>query len=134
MQTQFFGLGSSTFQMVSPPAHQSADPNKPTTFEQALAQLNAECDQVMVKKQRDYGNLNIAIWGVSGVAVRLTDKVMRLRELILSGNLPQNESIRDTAVDIRNYGLILLMLIDGLWGLPMEVTQNTEQAEGLRLE
>ena len=114
--------------------HQSADPNKPATFEQALAQLNAECDQVMVKKQRDYGNLNIAIWGVSGVAVRLTDKVMRLRELILSGNLPQNESIRDTAVDIRNYGLILLMLIDGLWGLPMEVTQNTEQAEGLRLE
>ena len=49
MQTQFFGLGSSTFQMVSPPAHQSADPNKPATFEQALAQLNAECDQVMVK-------------------------------------------------------------------------------------
>ena len=106
------------------------DPNKPVTFEQAMARLNAECDRVMVKKQLDYGNLNIAIWGVSGVAVRLTDKVMRLRELILSGHLPQNESIRDTAVDIRNYGLILLMLIDDLWGLPMEVIQNTEQAEG----
>jgi hypothetical protein len=122
MQTQLFGLGSST--------SQSADPNKSVTFEQAMARLNAECDRVMVKKRRDYGNLNIAIWGVSGVAVRLTDKVMRLRELILSGHLPQNESIRDTAVDIRNYGLILLMLIDDLWGLPVEVTQNTEQAEG----
>lgn len=109
--------------------HQSADLNKPATFEQALAQLNAECDQIMIKKQLDYGNLNIAIWGVLGVAVRLTDKVMRLRELLLSGRLPQNESIRDTAVDIRNYGLILLMLIDGLWGLPMETTQNTEQTE-----
>ena len=106
------------------------DPNKPVTFEQAMARLNAECDRVMVKKQLDYGNLNIAIWGVSGVAVRLTDKVMRLRELILSGRPPQNESIRDTAVDIRNYGLILLMLVDGLWGLPMEAVQNTEQAEG----
>lgn len=126
MQTQFFGLGSSSFQVAGPPA----DPNKPATFEQAMVRLNAECDRVMAKKQRDYGNLNIAIWGVSGVAVRLTDKVMRLRELILSGNLPQNESIRDTAVDIRNYGLILLMLIDDLWGLPMEVIQNTEQAEG----
>jgi hypothetical protein len=125
MQTQFFDFRNSTFQVADP-----ADPNKPATFEQAMARLNAECDQVMIKKQLDYGNLNIAIWDVLGVAVRLTDKVMRLRELLLSGHLPQNESIRDTAVDIRNYGLILLMLIDDLWGLPMAVTQNTEQAEG----
>lgn len=130
MQVQFFGLGSSTFQMAGSPVHQSADPNKPATFEQAMAQLNAECDRVMIKKQCDYGSLNIAIWDALGVAVRLTDKVMRLRELILSGRLSQNESIRDTAVDIRNYGLILLMLIDGLWGLPMEAAQNAEQAKG----
>jgi len=129
MQIQFSGLGNSTPQVTGPPVHQSVDPNKPATFEQALAWLNAECDQVMIKKQLDYGNLNIAIWGVLGVAVRLTDKVMRLRELILSGCPPQNESIRDTAVDIRNYGLILLMLVDGLWGLPMEAVQNTEQTE-----
>ncbi len=130
MQTQFFGLGNSISQVTGSPAHQSADPNKPTTFEQALVRLNAECDQVMIKKQLDYGNLNIAIWDVLGVAVRLTDKVMRLRELILSGRLPQNESIRDTAVDIRNYGAILLMLVDGLWGLPMEAAQNNEQTKG----
>ena len=130
MQIQFFGLGNSTIQVTDPSVHQSADPNKPATFEQALAKLNTECDQIMIKKQLDYGNLNIAIWSVLGVAVRLTDKVMRLRELILSGRLPQNESIRDTAVDIRNYGLILLMLVDGLWGLPIEATQNTEQTEG----
>lgn len=130
MQTQFLGLGNSTLQAAGSLVHQSADPNKPATFEQAMVRLNAECDRIMVKKQRDYGNLNIAIWDVLGVAVRLTDKVMRLRELTLSGHLPQNESIRDTAVDIRNYGLILLMLIDGLWGLPMEATQNIKQAEG----
>jgi len=130
MQTQFFGLRSPTLQAAGSPAHQSADPNKPATFEQVMAQLNAECDRAMIKKRLDYGNLNIAVWDVLGVAVRLTDKVMRLRELILSGRPPQNESIRDTAVDIRNYGLILLMLVDGLWGLPMEATQNTEQVEG----
>ena len=130
MQIQFFGLGNSTSQVACPPACQSADPNKPVTFEQAMARLNAECDRVMIKKQLDYGNLNIAIWDVLGVAVRLTDKVMRLRELLLSGRPPQIESIRDTAGDIRNFGLILLMLADGLWGLPMETTQNTEQIEG----
>ena len=124
MQTQFFDFRNSTLQVTDP-----ADPNRPATFEQALARLNAECDRVMIKKQLDYGSLNIAIWDVLGVAVRLTDKVMRLRELILSGRPPQNESIRDTAVDVRNYGLILLMLIDGLWGLPMEAVQNTEQTE-----
>ena len=110
--------------------HQSVDPDKPATFEQALARLNAECDRVMIKKQLDYGNLNITIWDALGVAVRLTDKVMRLRELVLSGRPPQNESIRDTAIDIRNYGLILLMPVDDLWGLPMETAQNTEQTEG----
>ena len=47
---------------------------KPITFEQALARLNAECDRVMIEKQLDYGNLNIAIWGVLGVAVRLTTR------------------------------------------------------------
>ena len=70
----------------------SADPNKPVTFEQAMARLNAECDQIMIKKQLDYGNLNIAIWDVLGVAVRLTDKVMRLRELLLSGRPPLPEA------------------------------------------
>ena len=130
MYAQFFGLGNSISQVANPSVHQSADSNKPITFEQALTRLNAECDRVMIRKQLDYGNLNIAIWDVLGVAVRLTDKVMRLRELILSGRLPQNESIRDTAVDIRNYGIILLMLVDDLWGLPMEVVQNTEQTEG----
>ena len=75
--------------MQTQSVYQSADPNKPATFEQVMAQLNAECDRAMIKKRLDYGNLNIAVWDVLGVAVRLTDKVMRLRELILSGRPPQ---------------------------------------------
>ena len=87
------GLGNSTLRVTGPPVHRSADPNKPIT-RAGPGPAKRECDRVMIKKQIDYGNLNITIWDVLGVAVRLTDKVMRLRELILGGRLPQNEFIR----------------------------------------
>lgn len=90
------------------------------TFEQALDAKLAECRTLMIRKQLDYGPGNISTWGEIGVAVRLTDKIERLRNLFMSGRTPQNESIRDTAIDIANYGLILLMVLDKEWGLPME--------------
>jgi len=94
--------------------------DRPQTFEQALAAINAECDEVMIRKQLDYGPDNITTWGLLGIAVRSTDKVMRLKELLTSGREPQNESLRDTLVDLRNYATIGLMLMDGVWGLPLE--------------
>ncbi len=57
--------------------------------------------------------------GLLGIAVRSTDKVMRLKELLTSGREPQNESLRDTLVDLRNYATIGLMLMDDTWGLPV---------------
>lgn len=80
----------------------------------------------MIRKQLDYGPQNISAWGPIGVAVRLTDKIERLRNLLLKGRKPQNESLRDTAIDIANYGLILLLLLDGEWGLPMEAEAGEE--------
>ncbi|HEY8342293.1 MAG TPA: hypothetical protein VIK75_04680 [Calditerricola sp.] len=94
--------------------------DRPQTFEQALAAINAECDEVMIRKQLDYGSENISVWGLLGIAVRSTDKVMRLKELLTSGREPKNESLRDTFVDLRNYATIGLMLMDGNWGLPVE--------------
>ena len=94
--------------------------SEPKTFEAALDQKLAECRRVMIAKQLDYGPGNISSWGEIGVAVRLTDKVERLRNLLMSGRKPENESIRDTALDIANYGLILMELLDKQWGLPME--------------
>lgn len=93
---------------------------KPKTFEQAVDSKLAECRRVLISKNRDYGPNNIAAWGEIGVAVRLTDKVERLRNLLTKRRQPENESLRDTAVDIANYGIILMMLLDGEWGLPME--------------
>lgn len=97
---------------------------RPETFEQALEAVGAECDEVMIRKQLDYGPDNIRTWGLLGIAVRVTDKVMRLKELLTTGRQPQNESLRDTLVDLRNYATIGLMLMDGTWGLPVERMQG----------
>jgi len=95
------------------------------TFEQVLDSKLAECRELMIRKQRDYGSDNISAWGELGVAVRLTDKVARLRNLLRPGKVPNNESLRDTAVDIANYGLILMMLLDSEWGAPLEEEVQT---------
>lgn len=97
------------------------------TFEEILDAKLAECRDVMIRKERDYGPNNIAAWGELGVAVRLTDKVERLRHLLQSGRQPSNESLRDTAIDITNYGLILLMLLDGEWGAPLAEEVQADQ-------
>ena len=64
-------------------------------------------------KQADYGPENIMSTGHQGLAVRLTDKVARLRNLTLNNKEPKNESLRDTYMDIAGYGIIGMMLIDG---------------------
>lgn len=96
----------------------------PKFFEDAITLVNQECDDILIRKQLDYGPDNIRLWGLLGLAVRMTDKVMRLKELLTSGREPQFESIRDTFVDLRNYGEIGLMLINGHWGLPVRRAQE----------
>lgn len=44
--------------------------------------------------------------------------LVSLQEVL--GDGPKNESLRDSFIDLANYGLILVLLHDGIWGLPME--------------
>jgi len=92
----------------------------PTTFEEALDYVSAICRKVMLNRQQKYGSGNISAFGRVGVLVRLSDKVERLKTLLSKGNTAADESEEDTWLDIANYGLIGLMLLSGLWGLPME--------------
>lgn len=92
----------------------------PKTFEEALDLKAKECRELMLSKQRDYGSDNISAWGIIGVAVRANDKVARAKNLLTKHRQPSNESLRDTFMDLANYGLIGLMILDEVWGLPME--------------
>jgi len=93
------------------------------TFEEALEAISKEADEVMVSKQKDYGPKNILDCPVGaelGVVVRLYDKLSRLANLLKSGKTPNNETIYDTYLDIRNYGQILMMVHKKIFGLPLK--------------
>ncbi len=76
----------------------------------------SEALELLIKKHNDYGPKNIVDSPISpqfGLAVRLHDKVARLNNLLSSDGEPNFESLRDTFLDISNYGLIGVMVIDG---------------------
>ena len=76
----------------------------------------SEALELLIKKHDDYGPKNIMDSPVSptlGLAVRLHDKVARLNNLLVNSTEPKYESLRDTFMDISNYGLIGMMVLDG---------------------
>lgn len=63
-------------------------------------------------KDHDYnstGRINIDLldyykdWAVQGILHDINRKSLRLQSLLLSGKVPNNESIEDTFVDLLNY-------------------------------
>lgn len=80
--------------------------------------IYAEAHRLLLKKQADYGPTNVSRspgGPLNGLRVRLWDKVARLNNLVDGGAEPENESLRDTFLDLLNYGAIGLMVLDGLW-------------------
>ena len=96
-----------------------------------------ECVQLFDTKQQDYSSNNISSSGELGIAVRLQDKVSRMRHILLKELTAQeksahvfkanHDSLEDTYKDAANYALIGLLLqrkrwkIMGQWFLPMGV-------------
>src|SRR3990167_5204804 len=98
------------------------------TFDEAAHAKATELANTVIRKQNDYGPKNITntpINPVLAIMVRINDKIQRMTNLVQSGKEPQNESIQDTALDIMGYGLVLAMLLDGTFTLPLE-TKSVE--------
>jgi len=85
-------------------------------IEKRLLQTMESMYHVFCAKQKDYGRENIARFGLTGVMVRLTDKMERLIHLWKKGALEaRNEPIHDTWLDIALYGVIGLMVLTARW-------------------
>lgn len=101
-------------------------------FETALSTTFGEAQALLLRKHHDYGphNISRAPGGpLVGLAVRLHDKIARIGNLMQAkpvvtlgcappGTIlkqPQNESLRDSFLDIANYAIIGLMVMDGNW-------------------
>jgi Nucleotide modification associated domain 1 len=79
---------------------------------QQLEQVQKEAKELFERKNRDYGDA-FAEFGPIGVIVRMEDKIKRLISITNNGiTLVNNESLRDTLIDLHNYSAMAIMLMD----------------------
>lgn len=82
--------------------------------------------ELFAKKHLDYGMHNITAgtslstkdereFALSGLWYRMSDKINRWKNLIISSRRPQNETIIDTFQDICNYAIIAQLVEKDLW-------------------
>lgn len=80
--------------------------------EKAAKRLHREMKTTFIHKNADYGSA-FRFWGIPGLLVRIGDKYLRLVQLSKKGykRKIKEEKIPDTALDLANYGIMLLMLL-----------------------
>jgi len=77
-----------------------------------MLKVQNEARELFQKKNADYGD-SFATYGPVGVIVRMGDKIQRLISVSKNGvALVDNESLRDTLIDLHNYAAMTVMLID----------------------
>jgi hypothetical protein len=89
--------------------------------------IQKEMYEMFARKHMDYGLNNIALGGdltnkddktfsLTGLCIRLTDKISRLKNLLINGkNFVKGEGMEDTFIDIANYGIIGLLVGRDKW-------------------
>ena len=92
--------------------------NNPDIFASNMWAVLDQAGELLLKKHTDYGPTNISRspgGPLNGLRVRMWDKVARINNLIDNNVTPENESLRDSFLDLLNYSAIALMVIDGTW-------------------
>ncbi len=106
-----------------------------TIFEEEYPELSNEFQiiqdemyEMFARKHLDYGLNNISLGGdivnnsddkqfsLTGLCIRLTDKISRLKNLLINGrSFVEGEGMQDTFIDIANYGIIGLLVGRNKW-------------------
>ena len=87
-------------------------------FDEAVQQKFQHAKSVLLQKHKDYGPKNISQspgGALNGLRVRMWDKFARINNLIDSGATPENESLKDSFLDMANYAIIAMLVLDGEW-------------------
>ena len=73
-----------------------------------------EIKNLLIEKNKRYGENNIRKFGEQGIVIRASDKVERLRTMLFEKVGDTNdESIDDTWMDLAGYAILALMLRKG---------------------
>lgn len=96
-------------------AHPAATP-----FETAVSAVFEEAQQLLLERHRKYGPKNISAspgGALNGIRVRLHDKLARINNYVDNGGQADfaDDSLRDAWIDMANYSLIALLVLDGKW-------------------
>lgn len=77
-----------------------------------LKQIQSEALDLFIKKNADYGDA-FAKFGIIGILMRIEDKIQRSLSITKNGvNLVNDESLKDTLLDLHNYSAMGLMLLE----------------------
>lgn len=80
------------------------------------SQICSELHELYLRKNADYGNAfskTFAEYGIVAPIIRLDDKLSRLKNLHKKGVQQINdESMRDTLIDLANYAILTVMELD----------------------
>lgn len=112
------GVSSISLGQAEPSHHSPTDTNQVNQFAADMWEIFDSAGNLLLKKHKDYGPTNISRspgGPLNGLRVRMWDKTARLNHLIDSGATPENESLRDSFIDLLNYSAIALMVLDGKW-------------------
>jgi hypothetical protein len=77
-----------------------------------------EAEDLLIGRHRDYGPGNVANGfpdPLSALVTRMGDKFERIKNLLTTDGPTYGERLRDSWLDLANYGLIGVMVIDGNW-------------------
>jgi len=74
--------------------------------------LQAQCLELFAAKNKDYGD-SFREMGLVGLMVRMQDKLARVLNISKTQiTLVEAEKLRDTLIDLANYSLLAIMLLD----------------------
>lgn len=115
--------GLSNFWLESAPgfadySNEKLDIGQEDEFHAAVVGVYQDARDLLLKKHHDYGPHNIGRspgGPLNGLRVRIWDKVARINNLVDSGKEPNNESLKDSFVDLANYAMIAQLVLDGKW-------------------
>lgn len=83
-----------------------------TDYTNDFIKVQQEGLELFTKKNKDYGNA-FEKYGTIGVLVRMGDKIQRLQSITNNSiTMVDDESLRDTLIDLQNYSTLAIMLMD----------------------
>ena len=97
------------------------------TFDSTYLLTASEILNTVIKKQRDYGHKNISKFGITGLVIRVHDKVARVENLMQKENQANaviGETMLDTLMDIIGYSIIAYMWLNNTFMYDLGVSNE----------